>query len=394
MLRTDARLRAQVGLFVVVRLAISTRYRMMYPFLPVFARGLGVDLAALSVVFSVRSFAGALGPLMAPLADRYGRRVAMLVGLGIFTLGAGVVVVKPSFFTFALSVLLSHIGNLLFQPAMQAYLGDRVAYEQRGRVMALTETSWSLSFLITVPLCGLLIERAGWQAVYPLLAGAGLLAAALIYALIPRDRPEHHEPGVMWQALGRVLTSRRALAALSVSVLISAANEVVNFIFGVWMEDSFGLKIAALGAASVVIGVAELTGEGASALLVDRFGKTRSVTAGVMIASLAGIVLPMLGFSVPGALVGLFLFYIGFEFALVSYIPLMTEVMPAARATFMAATLAAFSVGRALGSLAAPQLYQWGFIANSAVAVALNLAAWLILTRIRLRSQMQAQTEP
>jgi predicted MFS family arabinose efflux permease len=109
----------------------------------------------------------------------------------------------------------------------------------------------------------------------------------------------------------------------------------------------------------------------------------RAVAIGLMINSLAALSLPVLGRSLPGALTGLFLFYITFEFTVVSSIPMMTEVLPAARATMMAANIAAFSLGRAAGSLLAAPLYSWGILASASAAIVLNLLGLLALRGVR-----------
>jgi predicted MFS family arabinose efflux permease len=280
---------------------------------------------------------------------------------------------------------------------MQAYLGDRVRYQRRGRVLAITEMSWSLSFILLVPLAGLLIARLGWTAPFWMLLGLGLAGLALIAWRVPADGPspnagpqkdagplEDQRQNTFWHTFGKVLTNPSALAALSVSMMITLANELVNLVFGVWIGDTFHLEIASLGLAATVIGVAELGGEAATAMLVDRIGKKRAVRAGIIFTSLAALGLPVLGFNLGGALVGLFLFYLGFEFTIVSYIPLMTEVLPQARATLMAVNLAAFSLGRALGALAGPWLYAAGFGANALAALALNGLALLALSRVRV----------
>ena len=72
---------------------------------------------------------------------------------------------------------------------MHAYVGDQVAYQRRGRVMAVTELAWSASFIIGVPLMGLLIARSGWAAPFPILAGLGGLAFLALAWMLPRDRP-------------------------------------------------------------------------------------------------------------------------------------------------------------------------------------------------------------
>ena len=181
-----------------------------------------------------------------------------------------------------------------------------------------------------------------------------------------------------------VLTYGPALAGLGLGLFASLANEMVNLVFGVWLERSFGLKIAALGAAAAVIGISELCGEGLVAAFVDRLGKPKAVAIGLGANSLAALLLPVLGRTEAGAVAGLFLFYLSFEFTVVSSIPMMTEVLPSARATVMAFSLAFISFGRAVGAPLATLLFHFGFPVVTAGAVVFNLLAYLALRRMQL----------
>ena len=87
------------------------------------------------------------------------------------------------------------------------------------------------------------------------------------------------------------------------------------------------------------------------------------------------------------AFVGLSLFYISFEFTLVSSIPMMTEVVPQARATLMAFNVAFISLGRALGAPLAAWLYRFGFPVVTRGAVLFNLFALLALWRMQVQTQ-------
>ena len=176
-----------------------------------------------------------------------------------------------------------------------------------------------------------------------------------------------------------VVSHRPALAGLAVSLLISAANELVNIVYGVWMEGSFGLQIAALGAASAVIGLSELVGEGLVATLADRLGKRSAVAIGIALSASASLALPVLGRTLTFSLIGLFLFYVCFEFTLVTGISLMTELVPGARATVMAGNLSAHALGRAVGAFLGPLLFAGGIAANGAVSASLNVAAIALL---------------
>ncbi|HBF41275.1 MAG TPA: hypothetical protein DDW19_05750, partial [Anaerolineaceae bacterium] len=104
----------------------------------------------------------------------------------------------------------------------------------------------------------------------------------------------------------------------------------------VWIQTSYGVEIAALGAATLLIGISEMTGEGLTAYLADHIGKQRSVGLGLILNALVSASLPLFSRSLTGAFIWLFLFYMTFELAIISSLPLMTEVFPRARATMMA----------------------------------------------------------
>ncbi len=376
----------QVIIFTITHTIINTLHRMVYPFLAVLARGVGVDILSMSYALTARSLVGIVGPFAATMADRRGRRFGMLFGIGLFTLGSAIVVFWPSFPALVLSIILSTLGKYIFDPSLQAWLGDRIPYARRGRTMAVTEFGWSLAFILGIPLMGFLIARNGWMAPFPLMALLGVCIFAGLFWMLPKEEKPAGDDPTLRSNIRLVLTYLPALAGLAVGLFSSAANEVVNLIFGVWLEQSFGLQIAALGAASALIGLSELGGEGLVAAFVDRLGKPRAIGLGLAANCLAALALAFLGRTEVGALVGLFFFYITFEFTLVSSIPLMTEILPSARATLMAFNVAALSFGRALGDLLAPRLYGLGFWFVVLGAVGFNLLALAALRKVRTAS--------
>jgi MFS transporter, DHA1 family, inner membrane transport protein len=375
------RLRFQLLIFMILRTILNTLHRMVYPFLAVFARGLGVEYTTLSFVVTLRSFIGMFAPVLGTIADQRGRRFGMLLGIFLFIVGMTLVAIAPSFWTFSFALLLAILSKYLFDPSMQAYFGDRIPYERRGTALAITEGSWSMAFILGVPAMGWLISRFGWNAPFPLLAGLGLAMFIVVWRIVPRNDPHHSQPtATSVKNVRAVLTSIPALAGISIALWASAANELINLIFGVWLEDSFGLKIAALAGASAVIGLSELSGEGLVALTTDRLGKPRALVLGLIGNILASLLLPIVGRTEIGALVGLFLFYITFEYVLVSHIPLMTEVMPSARATLLSFNVMGHSFGRTIGALLATLIYEsFGFFPVTLVAILFNVFALLAL---------------
>jgi predicted MFS family arabinose efflux permease len=86
------------------------------------------------------------------------------------------------------------------------------------------------------------------------------------------------------------------------------------------------------------------------------------------------------------AVIGLLFFYLTYEFTIVSFLPLMSEVLPQARATLLAANIAILSVGRAIGAWLAPHLFAWGGASihlNSLATIGLNFLALGVLIFLR-----------
>lgn len=381
---TRWKLKLHIVLFTVTRIIVNTSVRMVYPFLPVFARGLGVETASLAMSFSIRQFLGIFGPFLATVADTHDRKTGILLGVGLFTVGSGVVGVYPTFWTFILGISLAQLGNVVFIPSLNAYLGDHVSFEKRGRVIAITELSWALAFILGIPVVRVLLENFSWITPFLLFTAVGLFFFIVYIFFIPANSIPKSEENTFRRNLGRVLRHWPALAGLLVGVFFSAANETVNLIFGVWIEDQFGLNFAALTAASVVIGVSELGGEISTGIWLDKIGKRRMIWIFMALNSLAAVLLPLTGGVLGWAMAGLGFFYITFEVVIVSTLTLMSGVMPTSRATMLAVTVAGFSLGRMLGDLVAPGLYGINFWVSCLTAVALNVVAAILLTQVKV----------
>lgn len=366
---------------------------MIYPFISIFERGLGVSTQAISWALALRSATGSLAPLLGSLADRFGRKVGMISGLLLFTCGVGLLSILPTFPVFVAMLLFTFTGGAIFIPSLQAYLGDSVPYEKRGAVLGISEIGWSLSFILGVPAVGFIMAEKDWHAPFPWLTGLGVLAILILAIILPKDENTEIIKVNLLKSMGLILKTPVALAGITISLSIAASNELVNLVFGLWLYDAFELKVTALALASMVIGFSELGGEVLVSLVVDRLGKARSVGAGLILNALAVLLLPTIGDSINGALVGLFFLYLTFEFTIVSCIPLITELLPGARATLIANFFTSIAIGRALGAFVAPFLYKLGVSPDSApslvpiaiTAALLNLFALFILRILKGR---------
>ncbi len=372
-----------LAVILLARTTLNSSHRVVYPFLPAISRGLGVSLTAVSYLVTVRSLVGLSSPLFGPVSDRHGRRAMMLSGMATLVFATLLIVsptvwpALPAYQVAFLAFALFGIAKVVYDPALQAYLGDLIPYHRRGRTMALVELSWSAAWLLGVPATGFLIELYGWHAPFIAIALLGLLSLLLTRRLPKADHRHRFQVDLHSPAL---IKNRSALTALVISVLLMFANENVFVVYGAWMESTFGLSVGALGLASIVIGVSELVAEGATAAFVDRIGKKRAVAGATLLTAGAYLLLPAMTHSLAVALVGLAALFVTFEFSVVSSIPLVTELAPATRGTLMALNVAAMSAGRMAGSLTATRLWlHGGMVLNGAVSAGASLVALLML---------------
>jgi predicted MFS family arabinose efflux permease len=376
---------AELIALTLARVALNTAHRMVYPFLPAISRGLGVTPAAMRILVSARSAVGFTSPLFGPISDRFGRRAMMLLALAMFTLAMFLIPIWPVYSVVFVAFVLVGLAKVIYDPSLQAYIGDRVAYTRRGLAMGTAEMSWSLSILIGAPLVGLSIQRFGWTSPFIGLAALAFLGLLAILQFVRHDAGASATVQGNGFARSWNLLSKRpaALGALGFALLISMANEIMFVVYGEWMEGSFGLQVGTLGLLTAVIGIAELGGELVVVLGSDRLGKRRVVVAGLVVSALAYGWLPWLGVNLEVALVLLFVMFISFETAIVGSVPLVSELLPAARGTMMATYLMAFSIGRTVGALLGGWLMEiGGFALDGIVAGVLNIAAMFLVLAV------------
>ncbi len=372
----------QVGIAALSRLFLNTARRFVYPFAPALSRGLGVPLTAITSLIALNQAAGLLSPLFGPLGDRWGYRLMMISGLTMLAVGMTATGLFPVYGMLALAVLLAGLGKSLYDPALQAYVGENVAFHRRGLVMGIIEFSWAGSTLVGIPLIGLLIARVGWQAPFLILGGLAMISAISLSLVFPKTNTHKNRRHTGYgEAWGLLRGERAAMGALGFSFFMALANDNLFVSYGLWLESKFALTVVALGTATMVIGTAELAGEGLTASISDRLGLKRSLIVGLTLSMVSYAMLPLLGQSLLLGLTGLFLVFIAFEFTIVTSFPLFTELIPEARGAMMSALLAAAGLGRVAGALIGGPVWLAGGI--TAVGLTSACVAGLALLSLK-----------
>ncbi len=344
-------------------------------FLPTLATALSATTGQMTAALGAGEMAGLSTLLIGGLLDR-GREIRLLALSLVLTAAGSILAVGGSIELFAAGYVVIILGVSLCTVSGHTYLSRRVRYSRRARAIGTFEMSWALALLIGAPTAALLIGTVGWRG--PFLAVA---AAAVVVALILARTPD--TAAVLDDATaaisGRRLAPEAWLAILaSASIAICGLTTVV--IAGTWLDEALGLSTGGVGAVAMAFGGAELVASFSSAAVADRVGPRLATRLALLVVVIGLAVMTRAGGSLAVGAGGLFLFFIGFEFAIVTSFSIVSEAMPSARGRVLAANNAVGTLFRGAGVAASGLLYEvFGISGPAVLSMVAGLTAALLL---------------
>ena len=379
-----SRLIVKIGVVVFCRLVLNTARRFVYPFAPVLSRVLAVPLTAITLLIAVNWSTSLLGIVFGPLSDKLGYRKMMIIGMALLALGMLVGGFFPFYGVMAIALFMAGMGKIIFDPAVQAYISERVPYRRRGMAIGFLEISWAGSTLLGIPLIAVLIDDVGWRSPFFVMGISGILGAlamAFFFSGNDNSLSKNAPPQSYKKMLQMLVKDKASLGAMTYVFFFSAAIDNLFVVYGAWLEKAFEVGIVVLGLGTSVIGVAELVGEIMVATISDRFGMKRVVTIGIILCVTTYALLPFISQSFSLALAGLFVHFLFFEFTIISSLAMCTELRPDMRATMIAGFTAAAGLGRIVGALiGGPIWLTGGIVATGMISAGLTVLSLLSLT--------------
>ena len=382
--------RANIIPFTVTRLAANTCYRFAPPFIAIIAAegsGFDVSIAEIGLVISISELAGFLAPLLGNFVDRVSRQLSMMIGLSGATIGILMMAIAPNLLVLGIGLTLLNLLKSCFDLGMGAWLADHVPYERRGRVVGITETSWALSLLVGVSLLGLVTAATSWRIACAvgggtiIACGAWLNSRLRVSVDVPRIR---HEKVVGTRVTGAWLVPLAMFGLMG-------ASQCVFVTFGAWLADDYGFEAAGIAAVGFALGAGELLASLSSARMTDRIGKERSVLLGAFIMIPCAALLAGFNSSLVIGLLALSIFIIGFEYAVVSLIPVATDLFVGAPGKGFGLVIGAGTFGRGVLTVVATGLYdRSGLVGASLAAIVCSVLSVVTITAYRSRVSASA----
>jgi predicted MFS family arabinose efflux permease len=347
--------RRHVSTLTIARLTSNACFRYAPPFLASISDDFQISLSRLGLALMITEIVMGISPILGRVVDRLHRRTAMAGGLLAISGAATIAAASPSVWIFVLGMLLIAVAKFIFDIGLASWVNDHVEYEKRGRVIGLTETSWALGLLIGVTAMGLVASATSWRWGY----AVGAISVAVM-AIVVMTRLDGHDVAGSQRSKDttKYPMPRNGYWIFAAMFFLMAASQTLFVTFGSWLEDEFGFTEAGISAVVFGLGAFELLASVTSARRTDTWGKERSTIFGALLILPAGLLLTV-GHN--NAIIGLILlgiYLLGFEFSIVSMLPLSANLIPSSPGRGLGIVLAGGTLGRASMSLIGTAAYD------------------------------------
>ena len=228
-------------------------------------------------LFSIYLLAQAVTvPVYSKLADQFGRKPVMLVGIGLFVLGSLLCGLAWSMGALIAFRAVQGLGAGAVQPMSMTIVGDIYSLEERAKVQGYVASVWAISSVVGPTLGGVFADYASWRWIFLINLPLGLAAAALIWRNLHEqvERRAHRidyagsllltgggvllllgllEGGVRWSWSSPTSIGLFAAAAVLLALFVLAERRAAEPVLPLWLMRH--RVIVASMAASLVVGV-------------------------------------------------------------------------------------------------------------------------------------------
>jgi multidrug resistance protein len=266
---------------------------MILPLMPFYARTLGASASMVTLLFISFTAAQLISaPMWGRFSDNYGRRPALLVGLGAAAIAYVVFAFANSLWLLLLSRVVQGAGGGTVG-VIQAYVADATEPKNRARALGWLSAATNVGVALGPPL-GSLALLAGSR-------GPGLVAAALCVTNMlfawkflseSRELEAAHthvkKPSASREALAYVVTHAKEPGPrlIWIYAIAMGAFSGMSAILALFLMDRFGITERRIWIFFTYIGtISVVTRAGVLGWAVDRFGEAQLSRIGLVLLS-------------------------------------------------------------------------------------------------------------
>jgi DHA1 family bicyclomycin/chloramphenicol resistance-like MFS transporter len=174
------------------------------PGFPAMALAFGTDEKHVQLTLASYFLGLSLGQLAyGPVADRFGRRVPLLVGVTLFTLASLGCAFAPNLDWLIAARFVQALGGCAGMVLSRAIVSDKCDAVQSAKVFSQLMLVMGLAPILAPMLGGVLVNSYGWQMIFLSLTGFSALCLLAVALGLPESMPASHPRQPLSGALGQ-----------------------------------------------------------------------------------------------------------------------------------------------------------------------------------------------
>lgn len=265
---------------------------MILPLMPYYARSLGAS--ALMVALLMSSFTAAQllsAPFWGRVSDRYGRRPALLIGLGAAAIAYVVFAYANTIWLLLLSRVVQGAGGGT-TGVVQAYVADAVAPEERAKALGWISAATNVGVALGPPVGSVALKLFHVHGPGLIAAGLCVLNIAFAWRFLSESRDmveaKHSERkrGASLDAILHVFSHIKEPAPrlIWVYAIGIGAFQGITAILALFLADKFGVTADRIWVIFTFMGtISVITRAGILGKAVDRWGEVRLAHIGLVV---------------------------------------------------------------------------------------------------------------
>ncbi len=160
------------------------------PAFPTMALAFGTDEAHVQLTLAAYFLGLSIGQLLyGPVADRFGRRIPLLAGVGLFTAASLACAYAPNLEWLIAARFIQALGGCAGMVISRAIVSDKCDAVGSAKVFSQLMLVMGLAPILAPMLGGLLVNTTGWQSIFLALTGFSALAALAVALGLPESMP-------------------------------------------------------------------------------------------------------------------------------------------------------------------------------------------------------------
>lgn len=348
--------RRVVAALCVTSFMATLMYASLSPFFAEIGRDLGTSIPALGQVVTVRLVLSAgLAILAGPLADRYGYRRTLLVGMGGLALTFLGVSISQSYWMLLLTSIPGGVAGGTLSGIPMALAGTLFDGAERRKALSYVIAALSSSAILGVPVLTGASTAVGWRGVFFGSAVVALGAGVFIWRSLPAD--------VVGETTGRVriaeivdpyrkLLGDGRMVRLYASTFLRATGWIGYLTYvGAYLNERVGFSIGVVGLVYMVSGAGYLVGSVVAGRMKERWPAPKVASGFTLVAAvmlLVSTLVPSVSAVVVAGVAGL---SIASSLAWVMFTTLMSISTRAGQGATMSFNATIQNVGAATGGI-------------------------------------------